>query len=362
MVKLLLFTLLSFAFAFALAPALIWFLYKFQIGEEINRKLPEGHLKKEGTPTMAGLLIVLTAAFINLFFNLSRAETYLPIFALLTAGSLGAVDDILKIRNKKIIRAGNLAAQAVSFFKTSDLFNWRLLIKAPWNVFRETFKALGGSSSQIGFKAYHKYLFQLAIGLFFATWFYFKLDWHTYWLPLLGYVNLGWLFVPITIFLFTLFLNSVAITDGLDGLAGGLLLQVFASLGAVAFFQNQLGLAIFCATLVGALMSFLYFNFYPARVFMGNIGAHALGASAFVVSFMIHKELLVFLMGGIFVLEVVSDLVQIVFKKSGHGKFFKMAPLHHHFELSGWPETKVTQRFWLLGALFNLLGLLFSFI
>src|SRR3989344_3631731 len=152
MVKLLLFTLLSFAFAFALAPALIWFLYKFQIGEEINRKLPEGHLKKEGTPTMAGLLIVLTAA------------------------SLGAVDDILKIRNKKIIRAGGLAAQAVSFFKTSDLFNWRLLIKAPWNVFRETFKALGGSSSQIGFKAYHKYLFQLAIGLFFATWFYFKLD------------------------------------------------------------------------------------------------------------------------------------------------------------------------------------------
>lgn len=362
MVKILLFTLGSFVFSFSLAPLIIWLLYRGQIGEEINRKLPEGHLKKQGTPTMAGILMVFSVALINLLFNLSRSETYLPIFALITAGLLGAVDDVLKIRSKRMIRAASLEP-VVSFFKSSDLStSWRSLIFVPWNVFREIFRLLGGSSSQIGFKSYQKYLFQLVIGGFFAFWFYFKLGWSTYYLPLLGYVSMGFFFIPLTIFLFTFFLNSVAITDGLDGLAAGLSVLLFGSLGVVAFFQNQLGLAIFCATMVGSLLSFLYFNFYPARVFMGNVGAHALGASAFVVGFMLHKELLLFLLGGVFVVEVFSDLIQVSGKRLGYGKVFKMAPLHHHFELLGWPETKVTLRFWLAGSLFSLLGLLLSFI
>ncbi len=265
--------------------------------------------------------------------------------------------------NKKIIRQGGYASVSPVYVNRDDLkkigWGWFYL---PWNFFKDLLQSLGGSASGVGFKTYQKYILQLLIGTFFALWFYFKLGWTTYYLPLLGYVNLGLGYIFLTVFLFTLFLNSVAITDGLDGLAGGLLLELFASLGIIAFFQNQLGLAIFCASLVGTLTAFLYFNFYPARVFMGNVGAQALGAAAFVVGFMLHKELALFVLGGVFVLEVFSDLVQIAHKKSGRGKFFKMAPLHHHFELSGWPETKVTMRFWLAGFIFSLLGLLLSFI
>lgn len=359
MFKIVFFTLLAFVLSFVLAPLFIHFLYKFQAREEINPDLPEGHQKKRGTPTMAGLLIVFAVALINLLFNLSRSETYLPIFALITAGALGTVDDVLKIQSKRksaaLKETSNVPASFGVWGRLRPIF-W------PWRIFKALLDAVGGSASQVGFKSYHKYLFQLLIGSFFAFWFYFKLSWSTYWLPLVGPFDLGLFYIPLSIFLFTLFLNSLAITDGLDGLAGGLAALLFGSLGVVAFFQNQLGLAIFCATMVGSLLAFLYFNFFPARVFMGNVGSHALGSAAIVVAFLLRKELLVFLMGGAFLLEVVSDVVQVISKRSGRGKVFLMAPLHHHFELLGWPETKVTLRFWLLGAVFSLLGLLFSFI
>lgn len=361
MVKILLFTLGSFFLTFAWAPILIRVLYRFQIREEIRRSGPESHLVKQGTPTMAGLLIVLSATFINLVFNLSRSETYLPIFALILAGALGASEDIAKIYKKTIIREGRDAEEEVFTKKLDFYFHIKNIIRFPWDIFRDFFRLLGSYDS-VGLKSYQKYLIELLIGGFFAFWFYYKLGWSAYWMPLLGSVPLGIFYIPVTIFLFTLFLNSVAITDGLDGLAGGLSVALFGSLGTVAFFQNQFGLAIFCATMVGALAAFLYFNVYPARVFMGNIGSHALGATAFVVAYMLHKEILLFIMGGVFVLEVVSDVIQVGSKKLGHGKIFRMAPIHHHFELSGWPETKVTMRFWLLGSIFSLFGLLLSFI
>lgn len=361
MVKILLFTLGSLLFSFVLAPIIIRLLYKFQIREEIRRSGPESHLVKQGTPTMAGILIVLSATFINLVFNLSRSETYLPIFALMLAGALGASEDISKIYKKAIIRGGSDVQDKPFLRELSFYLSLSRAVRLPWDMFREVFRALGSYDS-VGLKSYQKYVIELLIGVFFAYWFYYKLGWSTYWMPLLGSVPLGFFYVPLSAFLFTVFLNSVAITDGLDGLAGGLSVALFGSLGTVAFFQNQLGLAIFCATIVGALLAFLYFNFYPARVFMGNIGSHALGATAFVVAFMIHKEVLLFIIGGIFVLEILSDVVQVGSKKLGRGKVFKMAPIHHHFELSGWPETKVTMRFWLLGVVFSLFGLLLSFI
>jgi len=361
MVKILLFTLGSLLFSFILAPVIIKLLYKFQIREEIRRSGPESHLVKQGTPTMAGLLIVLSVTFINLAFNLSRSETYLPIFALMLAGALGASEDISKIYKKAIIRKGT-DAQDKPFLRGFNYYlSWRTIIKFPWDVFRDVFRTLGSYDS-VGLQSYQKYIIELLIGVFFAYWFYFKLGWSSYWMPLLGSIPLGFAYVPLSAFLFTLFLNSVAITDGLDGLAGGLSVALFGSLGTIAFFQNQFGLAVFCATMVGALLAFLYFNLYPARVFMGNIGSHALGATAFVVAFMLHKEILLFIIGGIFLIEVASDFIQVGSKKLGHGKVFKMAPIHHHFELSGWPETKVTMRFWLIGAVFSLFGLLLSFI
>ncbi|MCL5004160.1 MAG: hypothetical protein M1352_02730 [Patescibacteria group bacterium] len=361
MVKLLLFALGSFFFSFAWAPVLIKLLYRFQIREEIRRSGPSTHLVKQGTPTMAGLLIVLSAIVISLLFNLSRAETYLPIFALLTAGILGVLEDGSKIYYKSLIREGRDETSVPFYRGFAYYLNLKNFLKLPWDLFREFFRVLGSYDS-IGLRGYQKYLLQILIGLFFAAWFYFKLGWDTYWLPLLGYLPLAVFYIPLTVFLFTLFINSVAITDGLDGLAGGLLAQLFGVLAIVAFFQNQLGLALFCATVVGSLLAFLYFNFYPARVFMGNVGSHALGAAAFVVGCLLHKEVLLFLMGGIFMMEIASDVIQVASKRMGRGKVFLMAPIHHHFELSGWPETKVTMRFWLLGTVFSLLGLLLSFI
>lgn len=361
MVKIILFTLASFLFAFAWAPLLIKFLYRFQIREEIRRSGPQTHLVKQGTPTMAGLLIVFSTVLISLVFNLSRSETYLPIFALILAGALGASEDLAKIFEKKVIREAS--GETSKIFRRDLRFYLSLknLFKLPWDLFRDLLGDLGSYDS-VGLRGYQKYIIQLLIGGFFAYWFYFKLGWSTYWLPLLGNLPLGFFYLPISIFLFTLFLNSVAITDGLDGLAGGLLVSLFASLGLIATVQNQLGLALFCATIVGCLLSFLYFNFYPARVFMGNIGSHALGAAAFVVAFMLRKELILFILGGVFVIEVISDFLQVGSKKMRGKKVFLMAPLHHHFELLGWPETKVTLRFWLFGGIFSLLGLLLSFI
>lgn len=359
MVKLLIFTLVSFLTSFALAPFLISLLYKLEIREEVRRSGPPGHLAKQGTPTMAGLIIVFSASLINLVFNLSRSETYLPIFALIAAGGLGAVEDVFKIYYKEHIRAG-LEGESVDRTKSPQSF-WKKALFWPWNFFRKILGDLGSHDS-VGLKGYQKYLLQALIGTFFAFWFYGKLSWNSYWLPLIGYVSLGVFYLPATIFLFTLFLNSVAITDGLDGLAGGLLAQLFGVLAIVALFQNQLGLALFCSTLVGSLVAFLYFNFYPARVFMGNVGSHALGAAAFVVAYMLHKELLIFLMGGVFTLEIFSDFIQIASVKWRGTRIFRMAPFHHHFELLGWPEAKVTLRFWLMGFLFGLLGLILSFV
>jgi phospho-N-acetylmuramoyl-pentapeptide-transferase len=361
MVKILLFTLGSLVFSFVLAPFVIKLLYRLQIREEIRRSGPVTHLVKQGTPTMAGFLMVFSVTFINLVFNLSRSETYLPIFALMLAGVLGASEDISKIYKKSIIREGTDKQDTPFLREFSYYLNLKSIFEYPWDLFRDTFRLLGSYDS-VGLKSYQKYIIELAIGLFFSSWFYYKLGWNTYWMPLLGSVPLGFFYIPISAFLFTVFLNSVAITDGLDGLAGGLSVVLFGSLGTIAFFQNQIGLAIFCASMVGSLLAFLYFNFYPARVFMGNIGSHSLGATAFVVAYMLHKEILLFVIGGIFVLEVISDIIQVGSKRMGYGKVFKMAPIHHHFELSGWPETKVTMRFWLLGIVFCLFGLLLSFI
>lgn len=362
MIKVLIFTIGSFVFTFLLAPFIINILYRFQIREEIRRDGPQSHLVKEGTPTMAGILIIIAVSAVNLLFNLSRAETYLPVFALITAGLLGILEDIFKIHRKSFL---------INFFKQSlvakskgsraPLSRIRNVISFPWRVFKEIFRALG-SKDDIGLKSYQKFLFQAAIGTFLALWFYFKLDWNTVWLPLLGDINIGFLYPLLIVLIFTFFLNSVGVTDGLDGLAGGLLILLFASLSLIALIQNQIGLAIFAATIVGSLLAFLYFNFYPARVFMGNVGSHALGATAAVVAMMLHKELVLIVMGGVFVMEMVSVILQVASIKFYGKRVFRMAPIHHHFELSGWPETKVTMRFWLLGGFLSLLGVLLSIV
>jgi phospho-N-acetylmuramoyl-pentapeptide-transferase len=195
----------------------------------------------------------------------------------------------------------------------------------------------------------------------FDLWgfFYAKLDVTSINVPVYGDLSIGWLVVPLFVLVVISTANAVNITDGLDGLAGGLVAIAFGNYAIIAFLQERFGVAGFCMTVVGALLSYTWFNIYPARFFMGDVGSFALGTALGVVAMITDTVLLLPIIGAVFVAEAGSSLIQILSKKLRNGKkIFKIAPLHHHFEASGWPETKVTMRFWVLGQVCGVVGLM----
>jgi phospho-N-acetylmuramoyl-pentapeptide-transferase len=171
-------------------------------------------------------------------------------------------------------------------------------------------------------------------------------------------VDIGWLYVPVAAFLIVGAANAVNLTDGLDGLAGGASAMAYMAFGIIAYLQHQAYLVTFCFTMAGALLAFLWYNVHPAEVFMGDVGSLALGATLATVAFMTEQWLLLGVVGIVFVAETLSVALQVAyFKRSGGKRLFRMAPLHHHFELLGWPETRITQRFWIVAALASMLGI-----
>ncbi|MEX0931995.1 MAG: phospho-N-acetylmuramoyl-pentapeptide-transferase [Candidatus Saccharimonadales bacterium] len=273
---------------------------------------------KRNIPTMAGVIFVVTIALITLLFNLSREQTWLPLFALVAAGGVGLVDDLINIR--------------------------------------------GGNGGLAGMRSKVKFLLVLLIAGGGAWYFFFKLGYSSIYVPFLGQQwELGWLLIPLFILVFISTANAVNITDGLDGLSGGLLAQAFGAYAVIAFLQGNFGIAAFCGTVVGALLSYTWFNIHPARFFMGDVGSFSMGAALAVVAMLTDTVLLLPIIGGMFVIEAGSSLVQILSKKYFGRKIFLSAPVHHHFEARGWPETKVTMRFWILGAVFTSFGLLVAF-
>jgi len=334
----------------ALYPFWIGFVYKFNMGEEVRGDGPQSHLKKAGTPTMGGLVFILTTALLTFVFNRSRTQTLFPVFVASAAGLFGIVEDLAKIYFKyrtSITGTFAMANQSGGVLK---------LVAIPWRAFKEFWRVVG-SRTDIALQTYQKFLIQAAIGGFVSMWGYFKLGWDFIWLPLLGDVHVGILY-PIFIFLlFIVVLNSVAFTDGLDGLAGGLGLIAVLAFWVIA---NQLGynsLASFCATFADSLLPFLYFNVNPARIFMGNVGAHVLGAVLVMLAVIMHREIVLFLICGVFLLDGISSPLQQLSVKLTRKRVFLMAPAHHHFEVLGWPETKVTFRFWLVGAMLSFVGI-----
>jgi phospho-N-acetylmuramoyl-pentapeptide-transferase len=193
-----------------------------------------------------------------------------------------------------------------------------------------------------------------------AYWAYFKLGWDYIWMPFLGNIHIGFLYPIFVFLLFIIVLNSVGFTDGLDGLAGGLAFFSFVTFWAISRSLEYNSLAGFCATFAGALLPFLYFNVFPARIMMGNVGSHVLGATLAVLAVTTHREVAFIIIGLVFLIDgVTSPLQQISVKLTGK-RLFRMAPIHHHFEKLGWPETKVTFRFWIFGIFFALLGFFIS--
>lgn len=339
--QLVLLFLTSFLTAF-LYPYWIDFVYKYQMGEEIREDGPVSHQAKRGTPTMGGLVFILTVSIITFLFNKSRTQTLFPVFVASMAGFFGIIEDMTKIYSKYNLSLPRLP---------------KTRIKIPlWSSFVEFWRVVG-SKSEGGLQTYQKFLIQSLIGGFVAFWTYFKLGWDYIWFPLVGNVHVGLLYPIIIFFLFIVFLNSVAFTDGLDGLAGGLSLISFLGFWVIAMHLEYISLSAFIATFVGALLPFLYFNINPARIFMGNVGSHVLGATLAVIAVVLHREIVLVFICGVFLIDGITSPLQQLSVKLTKKRIFRMAPIHHHFELLGWDETKVTTRFWLAGALLTFIGI-----
>lgn len=322
-IKVLTLTAVSFVVAMAWTPFLTNFLYKNRLGKKIrdtgfdNNKAPvfySLHKGKENTPVMGGLLIWVTVAVLTFFLNLSRAGTWLPLACLIGSGIIGAVDDIFNIKGIGPHR--------------------------------------GGLKFQIRFVLY------TIVACIGAWWFYSKLGWNEIHIPSLGDFNIGLWYVPlfIIVLVFTAFATNE--TDGLDGLAGGVFVSAYAAFALIALLQGNIELAVFCGTIMGALLAFLWFNVHPARFFMGDTGVMALGMTLGVVAFLTNSVVVLPIICFVFYVEALSAIVQILSKKFRHGKkVFISAPIHHHFEALGWPETKVTMRFWIVSWIFAVIGI-----
>jgi phospho-N-acetylmuramoyl-pentapeptide-transferase len=281
---------------------------------EVFSKLHANKFKRN-IPTMAGIIGVVVIAFITFVFNLEQ-RTYLPLAALLGGAAVGLIDDIINLRSNGI--------------------------------------GVAGLRSSI------KFTMIVAIGLILGWYFFAKIGIDTVQIPFVGAIAIGWLIVPLFAFVVTATANAVNISDGLDGLAGGLLVMSFAAFGVIALLQNQFVLAGFCFTVIGALLSYLWFNIYPARFFMGDVGSFAYGVTLGVVAILTNSLLLLPIIGILFVIEAGSSLIQIVSKKYFNRRIFLSAPIHHHLEAIGWPETKVTMRFWVIGSIAASIGVMIA--
>jgi phospho-N-acetylmuramoyl-pentapeptide-transferase len=324
--------LTALVISFVFGPMVIRYLGMLKIGQQVRSDGPQSHLSKAGTPTMGGALILLAIGITTLLWSdLSNRFVWVVLLVTLGNGLVGGVDDYLKLRY--------------------------------------------GNSK--GLSARSKMIWQSLIALAAGSFLYFYAQSPaetTLIIPVFKQVawELGWLFIPLTWLVVVGSSNAVNLTDGLDGLAilptvlvGGALGLITYLTGHVNFssylnlpFINGVGeLTVFCAALVGSGLGFLWFNTYPAQVFMGDVGALALGAALGIVAVITRQELVLMIMGGVFVMETVSVVMQVAsFKLTGR-RIFRMAPIHHHFELKGWPEPRVIVRFWIITVILVLIGL-----
>jgi len=204
----------------------------------------------------------------------------------------------------------------------------------------------------------HRILIYTAIAVVGAWWFYFKLDWDLFHIPFVGNFNIGIWYIPIFIVVIVATAFSVNETDGLDGLAGGTLLAAFAAYGAIAFSQGKIDLAAFCGAIIGALLAFLWFNIYPAKFFMGDTGAMSLGVVLGIIAMLTNTALFLPIICGVFVLESLSVIIQVLSKKIRGKKVFLSAPIHHHLEARGWLEPTIVMRFWVIAGVCAVIGVI----
>lgn len=325
---------ISFVLAMFWTPILTNLLYKYKMGKRIRQtgydktKAPifySLHKGKENTPTMGGILIWVTVAIVTLVFNLSRSGTYLPLFTLVATGLIGALDDLMNI------------------------------------------KGIGPNGGGMRFRS--KLILYLLTSIVGAWWFYYKLGWSSIHIPggnlfdLPYNIELGIWYIPLFITVLVGSAFAANQTDGLDGLLGGIMAICFTAYSIISLIQGNIELAVFCGTIAGALLAFLWFNIHPARFFMGDTGSMALGMTLAVVAFLTNSIVVLPIIALVLVVEAVTTIIQILSKKLRNGKkVFLSAPIHHHFQALGWPETKVTERFWVITAVSAIIGVAIALI
>ncbi len=334
LIKIFFLATIAFVVAISLTPIFTNFIYTHKFGKKIRADgdtpyFSKLHKNKAGTPTMGGILIWFTTIAMavvfwfldrvvhwNFFHHLNfltRQQTLLPLGALGATALLGLLDDYLGV------------------------------------------KGIGGGKGG-GLRMRHRLFLYLLVAIVGAYWFYSKLQFDILHIPGFGDFSIGAWYIPLFIFVVIATSFSVNQTDGLDGLAGGVLAVSFLSYGLIAFLQGRFELAALCGVLSGGLLAFLWFNIFPARFFMGDTGAMSLGTVLAVIAFLTNSVAVLPLIGFILVIESGSTLLQWLSRSITGEKIFLSSPLHHHFEAEGWPETKVTMRFWVIAAVGALIG------
>ncbi len=301
---------ISFIVASILGPIIIPLLHKLKFGQNIRQEGPKSHLKKAGTPTIGGLIFIF-ATIITMFIMVGNPtdEAMIALYSFVGFGFVGFLDDLLKIIKKK--NEGLTSGQKMIL----------LLIVSG-----------------------------------FLTWYAYKYIGTSINIPFLnGQINFGLFYIPFVIFYFAGVTNAVNLTDGLDGLATSVTVLVTTFLGIISYNLGHISLAIFCVALAGALLAFLRFNAFPARVFMGDTGSLALGGAVAMVALILKMPLILVLIGIIYVIETLSVILQVASFKLTGKRIFKMAPIHHHFEQLGWSETKIV-------SIFSIITVVFCFI
>ena len=311
-------TLICTGVAFGLStiftPLIIPFLKRLKAGQSIREEGPKSHLTKAGTPTMGGISILLAAVIASVAFGERGSDLWVMIAVFLGFGAIGFIDDFLKVVYKRNL--GLTAKQKLAF---------QILIAFLLALYQR-------NASEFGTSVY------IPIFKFYA--------------------DFGWLYVPFLIFVVVSMVNAVNLTDGLDGLASGVTAIVAACLAFIAFKTDFFASASFAAAMSGACIGFLLFNKHPAKLFMGDTGSLALGGGLAAASILMNRELILPVVGGVYVAEALSVIIQVyVFKTQNLRRFFRMAPLHHHFELGGWSETKVVVVFYIVTLLLSAFAL-----
>jgi phospho-N-acetylmuramoyl-pentapeptide-transferase len=309
--------IMGFLISVLLSPIFIPFLRRLKFGQSIREEGPKSHQKKSGTPTMGGVMIlfsiiITTLVMIAKYADHTPVTVFLLLFVTFGFGLLGFLDDFIKVvlkRNLGLTSRQKLLGQII----ISVIF---------YLIYKHT-----GQSTEIKFP--------------FSD---FSID-------------LGWGYVLLIIFWLVGFSNAVNLTDGLDGLVSGTAAIAFGAFAVLAWNQNQLEIAVFSVAVVGAVLGFLVFNAHPAKVFMGDTGSLALGGAIAAIAILTKLEILLIIIGGIFVIETLSVILQVASFKTTGKRIFRMSPLHHHYELVGWSEWRVVVTFWSVGLLFAILGI-----